>query len=66
MKFYIKEDRWEDFKNNHKKYGFNIDHNVDYKKYVGNGRDVFVYSYSREIIGVICTRENTATAQRHI
>jgi hypothetical protein len=49
MKFYIKEDRWEDFERNHKKYGFEIDHHGDYEKYAGNGRRLFVYAHSREI-----------------
>ena len=48
MKFYIKEDRWEDFKRNYKKYGFN-EYNGNYRKYVGNRRDVVVYSYDKEI-----------------
>ena len=45
MKFYIKEDRWEDFKENHKRYGFeNVGGLGVYLKDCTNNRDVIVYS----------------------
>lgn len=48
MNFYIKEDRWEDFEENYKKYGF-LKRDSYYIKHVGNGRDLFIYSFFKEI-----------------
>jgi hypothetical protein len=49
MRFYIKEERFEDFKANYEKYGFKIDHHGDYYKYVGNRRVVWVYKWNRSV-----------------
>lgn len=50
MRFYIKEERFEDFKANYEKYGFKMDYHGDYYKHVGNRRVVWVYEWSRNII----------------
>lgn len=49
IRFYIKEDKWKDFRENHDKYGFNRGRNGNYYKYVGNKRELVVYDYNREI-----------------
>ena len=42
LRFYIKKDRWEDFEQNHKKYGFKEAFGR-YSKSVKHNRVVFVY-----------------------
>lgn len=45
MKFYIKEDRWEDFEKNYEKYGFENFLNLGiYLKQCKNNRDLIVHS----------------------
>lgn len=60
MKFYIKEDRWEDFKENHKKYGFDDFFGLGiYFKECENNRDLIVHS-TRQIEDLkIDTESNT-------
>lgn len=48
MKFYIKEDRWEDFKRNYKKYGFEY-WSYYYVKFARNDKTIHVYVSDKRI-----------------
>lgn len=53
MEFYIKEERWEDFKANYEKYGFFAVADGNYWKHCGNRRVIYVYCFNRSVTDLV-------------